>query len=92
MNIENNTDNIERIIKLYIFFIDSGTYTCTATNKNGQAESSGKLIVVRGPAFTGGRISKPNPRMIANIGSKVEVRIYSSIEQSPNIKIFQIPD
>ena len=79
-------------MKICIFFIDSGTYTCTATNKNGQAESSGKLIVVRGPAFTGGRISKPNPRMIANIGSKVEVRIYSSIEQSPNIKIFQIPD
>ena len=68
-----------------ICFIDSGTYTCTATNKNGQAESSGKLIVVRGPAFTGGRISKPNPRMIANIGTKVEVRIYSSVEQSLNI-------
>ena len=66
-------------------FIDSGTYTCTATNKNGQAESSGKLIVVRGPAFTGGRISKPNPRMIANIGSKVEVRLYSSIDMRLNI-------
>ena len=75
-------------MKIVIFFLDSGTYTCTATNKNGQAESSGKLIVVRGPAFTGGRISKPNPRMIANIGSKVEVRLYSSIDRSLN----KIPD
>ena len=72
-------------MKRCIFFIDSGTYTCTATNKNGQAESSGKLIVVRGPAFTGGRISKPNPRMIANIGSKVEVRIYSNMKKGLNI-------
>ena len=56
-----------------ILFTDQGTYTCVATNKNGQAESTGRLIVVRGPSFQGGRTKKPNPRRIVNIEDSVEV-------------------
>jgi len=61
---------------------DQGTYTCVATNKNGQAESTGRLVVIRGPSFQGGRTKKPNPRRIVNIEDSVEIGCRASGEQS----------
>ena len=49
---------------------------CTATNRWGTADSSGKLIVLRGPSFTGSRIAKPKPRPTAIIGTELAVTLY----------------
>ena len=57
-----------------IEFVDQATYTCTATNEWGTADSNGKLLVIKGPSFTGSRIAKPDPRPIAIIGREVEVQ------------------
>ncbi len=58
---------------------DTGTYTCEAANEYGKAESSGKLIVKRGPTFSSG--VKPSPRVIATSGETVELRCRAEADQ-----------
>ena len=66
--------HIKLMLMNLIAFVDQATYTCTATNEWGTADSSGKLLVIKGPSFTGSRIAKPDPRPIAIIGREVEVQ------------------
>ncbi len=58
---------------------DTGTYTCEAENEYGKAESSGKMIVKRGPSFATG--IKPNPRIIKTLGETVELRCLAEADK-----------
>ena len=57
---------------------DTGVYTCEAANEHGKAESTGRLIVKQGPTFNTG--TKPNPRVIARIGERVELRCHAKVK------------
>jgi len=43
---------------------DAGNFTCVAENKFGSDESSGQVIVLRGPRF----IQSPSPRILTTVG------------------------
>jgi hypothetical protein len=58
---------------------DTGVYTCEAANEYGKAESTGRLIVKEGPTFNTG--VKPNPRVIATLGERVELRCKAEASQ-----------
>ena len=58
---------------------DQGTYTCEASNEYGKAESSGKLLVKKGPTFINGQ--KPNPRVITELGRSIELRCRAEADQ-----------
>ncbi|XP_040571897.1 contactin [Lepeophtheirus salmonis] len=51
---------------------DSAVFTCEASNEYGRAESTGRLIVKRGPSFQAG--IKPKPLVIVNKGSSVNLK------------------
>ncbi|KRT79851.1 Fibronectin domain-containing protein [Oryctes borbonicus] len=56
---------------------DAGFYTCAATNELGFDESTGRLVVLRGPNF----IEMLRPRIVTAIGRHFELRCEASIDQ-----------
>ena len=53
---------------------ESGQYECRATNKHGSDRSMTNLIVKSGPTFKSPGAIKPTPRLITNMGERVDLR------------------
>lgn len=56
---------------------DEGIYTCTASNQLGMDESSGRLIVLRGPQL----LQALEPRLVVSVGSSFSLQCQAYTEE-----------